>query len=103
MRFHSSTVLIILCVALMAGCASRRFQVAVLSSDGSISKTVSQDREGADMKALAINGAAHGLAVAWVQRAEKPKKRDAAAELLQMLQAMPVAPSGPAAAKGEIQ
>ena len=67
--------LVILAMAALSGCAMRNYQTCVLSSaDGSLTCSRPQDRNGAELKALAVNSMSGGNAVAWSQRVQsKPK------------------------------
>lgn len=66
----SSLPLLLIPLLLLTGCA-HRYQAVVLSKSG-IQYLMPQDRQAADMKALAINASGEGLA--WVQRVPKRAK-----------------------------
>jgi len=65
-----AALILILC---LPGCALHRYQVCVMDNDG-IGCLAPQDRQGAEMKALAVNATAQGAGVAWVQKAQRKAK-----------------------------
>lgn len=63
----------------LTGCAMHRYQVCVAAQSGELGCLSPQDRQGAEMKALAVNAVSGGSALAWVQKAPakaKPAVKD---------------------------